>query len=187
MNKKVLIIVAAVVTIPLITAHTTWAATKPLQRLTPRKPIINAKSKLPPPKPVALKMTSSTPATDTTGIVDMPVERTSGIIGTVESVLDTNFTVIAKNRWHDGTTSTFMINTSPQTIFAKDDKDVTMNDLAPGQSVMVTGVVNTSTLSVAATRVNIFSMQIKTNVPRDWKKHVVKKIIYKKKPIPRKK
>jgi hypothetical protein len=99
--------------------------------------------------------------------------RLHGVLGTVSSINGTSFTVTTVNRFNSTTPNhTFTVNTSTTTTYTKDGQAATLTDLATGERVMIQGTVDTSSLTIAATKVNIVTK--KPALPETMKRMIHK-------------
>lgn len=96
-----------------------------------------------------------------------------GLFGTVATTNGGVFTVTMVNRFNSTTPNrTFTVNTSATTTYTKDGQAATLTDLATGERVMIQGMVDTSSLTVAATKVNIVTK--KPALPETMKRMIHK-------------
>jgi hypothetical protein len=90
-------------------------------------------------------------------------DQNRGVSGKVTAVNGSSFT-IERNGWEKRATTTkqavsFTVNTTNSTVFKKDSQSATLNDVATGEMVMVSGTIDTTSSTVAANTVNIFTKQ----------------------------
>ena len=83
--------------------------------------------------------------------------RMPGAFGTVGTVNGTSFTITSPQSPKSSTTRTFTVNTDGNTVFTKDGQPATLADVTAGQKVMAVGTVDTTALTVTATKVSIMT------------------------------
>ncbi len=97
--------------------------------------------------------------------------NTPRFIGTIQSINGSNFTITGAQKWNkhaypfnktninssgiiSNSTSTYTVNTSNSTVYMKDGKLDTLNDLSIGQRVMIAGSLDSTMSYINANGIN---------------------------------
>ena len=86
---------------------------------------------------------------------------TPRFMGSITAVNGSVFSLQSK-AWRTTATTTYTVNTTNSTVFMKDGSLDSLNDLAAGQSALVTGTLDTTTNIITATGVNVFTSSMHT-------------------------
>ncbi len=78
------------------------------------------------------------------------------VVGTVATIDGSSFTISIHGHGKNSQPTIFTINTTDSTIYTKNGQSDSLSDLAVGQRVVVSGTIDETNKSVAATKVNIF-------------------------------